>query len=215
MRLLDPNIQGIPSPHFGSRRGYEVVGTVVHYTAAGGANATASWFANPNSKVSAHFIVSRSGRIIQCVDTSMAAWHAGVSEMSARGEMTSNANAFTIGVEFANHGYLVKENGQFFYELGRQLKPYRRADPIKASLRYDNGTEITGYWEPYTDEALDAFQWLRGRIKQVHGEEAAHHLVGHEEIGIPLGRKLDPGPLFPWERFSRKTGRRTTCMVLQ
>ncbi len=30
-------------------------------------------------------------------------------------------------------------------------------------------------------------------------------LVGHEDIAMPLGRKTDPGPLFPWHEFRMTT----------
>ncbi len=46
-------------------------------------------------KVSAHFLIYRSGELVQCVDTENRAWHAGVSEWRGR----QNCNDFSIGIE--------------------------------------------------------------------------------------------------------------------
>ena len=31
-------------------------------------------------------------------------------------------------------------------------------------------------------------------------------LVGHDEVAVPKGRKVDPGPLYPWRRVGDATG---------
>ena len=46
-------------------------------------------------KVSAHFLIYRSGELVQFVDTENRAWHAGVSEWRGR----QNCNDFSIGIE--------------------------------------------------------------------------------------------------------------------
>ena len=138
-----------------------------------------------------------------------AAWHAGVSEMLIDGEMEGNANLFTIGIELANHGFVQKIGDEFYYSLGRTLKKYRREPPEQGTLIYDNSSEISGWWEPYPDPQMDALQDLLRRLTRAWHADAASNLIGHEEIGMPLGRKKDPGPLFPWDRFSRQTERRT------
>lgn len=46
-------------------------------------------------KVSAHFLIYRSGELVQFVDTENRAWHAGVSEWRGR----ENCNDFSIGIE--------------------------------------------------------------------------------------------------------------------
>lgn len=211
MSAIDTAIDFVASPHFSSRGKNEIEGAVIHYTAGGRASGTVSWFANPVSKVSAHFVISRTGRVIQMVDCRRAAWHAGASEMMVRdGEMRSNANLFTLGVELANRGCLMKVGDKFYYELGGEMRPYKGTDPEPATLLYDNGAEVPGWWEPFATGQLDALQWLLTKIKNGFGTEAAHNIQGHEEIAVPFGaRKRDPGPLFPWSRFSRKFERRT------
>jgi len=163
----------------------------------------------PESRASAHFVVSRDGRTTQLVELVMKAWHAGTSEMQVGKEVLSDASRFTIGVELANCGLLQKIGDDFFYEVGRDLKLYRGPEPVRASLHYDDGHAVAGWWEPYQDAQMDALQdLLRALTARGHGEAAAN-LVGHEEVAVPLGRKTDPGPLFPWGRFMRRIPLRT------
>ena len=209
---FDPKIPFVPSPNFSERhwdRWQEVGGVVVHYTAGGSANGSIRWLCNPHARASAHFVISRSGRVPQLVELSMKAWHAGVAEMPVEGEATSDPSRFTIGIELANHGLLQQRKGEFFYEVGRQLKPYQHRQPRFSQLVYDSGLTVGGYWEPYPDAQLDALQELLLKLAGNGYRQAASNLIGHEEISMPLGRKRDPGPLFPWERFSRKLERRT------
>ena len=142
------------------------------------------------------------------VPLELAAWHAGLGEMVIDGEARSNPNLFTIGIELANHGYLHRdEDGRFWWELGRELKRYRRAPPEASTLTYDNGVEIGGWWEPYPEAQVEALERLMAKLKEAG---YANHIAGHEEIAMPLGRKRDPGALFPWARFSPPGTRRTT-----
>ncbi len=205
----------VMSPNQSNRKGAEVVGTVFHYTAGGSAGGSISWLCNPAAKASAHFVISRSGDTTQLVPLDRKAWHAGVSEMLIGDEMKSDASRHTIGIELANHGMLQKQNGDYYYELGRSLKKYRRAQPVYARLDYDNGLQVEGWWEPYPDAQIDALQSLLMNIKGAGYEAAAQNPIGHEEIGMPMGRKKDPGPLFPWGRFYRKIDRRTSGHILK
>lgn len=201
------------SPNQSSRMGADVTGVVIHYTAGGSASGSVQWLCNPVSKVSAHFVISRHGDVIQLVPVDRKAWHAGMSEMQVGDETIGNANRFTIGVELANHGYLHRIDGEWHYELGRALKPYRRAEPVFGSLHYDTGLVVKGYWEPYPDRQIDALAGLLLDIKAVGYQQAAANIVGHEEIAMPFGRKSDPGPMFPWGRFYRKLKRRTASGI--
>jgi len=46
-------------------------------------------------KVSAHFVIRRNGRLIQCVSCRQRAWHAGVSQWQGR----HRCNDFSVGIE--------------------------------------------------------------------------------------------------------------------
>ncbi len=207
MRLEE--IPFVPSPNFSSRRTDRVCHTVIHYTAGPSASSSVRWLVDPRARASAHVVISRSGRITQLVELDFKAWHAGVSEIMVDGEMKSDANRYTLGVELANHGYLHRENGDYYYTIGRHQRRYKGVPPQHAALVFDDGHVVEGYWEPYADAQITALQnFLRSLLGTPYAE-AARSCVGHEEVGMPLGRKIDPGPLFPWHRLPRLLDRRT------
>ena len=208
MTAFRPDIPFIASPNCSSRRGQDVCGVVIHYTGGGSSSGTIRWFANPQSRVSAHFVIGRSGRVVQMVPLELAAWHAGIGEMVIDGEARSNPNLFTVGIELANHGYLHRDDdGSFWWELGRELKRYRRVQPVAGTLIYDNGVEVDGWWEPYPDEQIAALERL---LADLTSGGCPGNIVGHEENAMPLGRKRDPGPLFDWRRIGRTMTSPTT-----
>ena len=89
------------SPHRSSREGQGISLIVVHQTGSKNPiETTMDWFANPNSKVSSHFVISRDGIIGQCVFTQWAAWHAGKSSFLG----ATGCNLFSIGIELCNDG---------------------------------------------------------------------------------------------------------------
>ncbi len=92
----------IPSPNYGARRGWRVPDTILlHYTGMGTAEAAARWLSNPESKVSAHYLVEEDGTIIQMVSERHRAWHAGASYWAGE----SDINSASIGIEIHNHGH--------------------------------------------------------------------------------------------------------------
>lgn len=93
---MSKEVEWIPSPNYSSRPVDTKVDTIViHYTASMNINGTISWFKNPESKVSAHYIIGRGGRIVQMVKHKDKAWHAGKSSWKGR----TNVNKFSIGIE--------------------------------------------------------------------------------------------------------------------
>jgi N-acetylmuramoyl-L-alanine amidase len=88
----------VPSPNYDQgRSGQYVAGVVLHGTA--GPNAE-QWFAQPASRVSAHYVVRADATIIQCVSESDTAWHAGVVSVTSNLYRLPNPNLWTIGIEF-------------------------------------------------------------------------------------------------------------------
>jgi N-acetyl-anhydromuramyl-L-alanine amidase AmpD len=70
------NITTVLSPHFWKgRSGYTPKYIILHGTAGPGA---VSWFQNPVSEVSAHYVIERDGSVVCCVDENNAAWANGV-----------------------------------------------------------------------------------------------------------------------------------------
>lgn len=221
MGSINHSIPFVASPNCSSRRGWKAKGIVIHYTAGGRASGTVRWFANPESRASAHFVISRVGEVTQMVDLSMKAWHAGLSEMRvAANEVLSNTNKFTIGIELANYGWLHEIDGVFYYELSRKMRMAKiggSSRPKRAKLIYDNGTILDGWWEPYPEEQLSALENLLYKIKAHYDYgSSVRNIVGHESIAMPFAmRKRDPGPLFPWERFGGWQNQRTTGELVE
>jgi len=77
----------IESPNHSSRNGTIIRRIILHYTTSANVEGTISWFKNPESEVSAHYIVDKNGDIYQMVRDSDKAWHA------------KSANADSIGIE--------------------------------------------------------------------------------------------------------------------
>jgi N-acetylmuramoyl-L-alanine amidase len=90
-----------PSPNFDSRGDMAPSLLVLHYTGMQTGEEAIEWLANPQSKVSAHYVVEEDGRIFHMVDESNRAWHAGVS--SWRDKTTLNMHS--IGIEIVNPGH--------------------------------------------------------------------------------------------------------------
>ena len=89
------------SPNFGPRRGGlrpELV--VLHYTAMADCDAALRVLCSPDREVSAHYLIRRTGEVIQLVDEQMRAWHAGAG--SWRGK--DDVNSRSIGIELDNDG---------------------------------------------------------------------------------------------------------------
>ncbi|WP_457298810.1 peptidoglycan recognition protein family protein [Phyllobacterium sp. P5_D12] len=92
------------SPNFGPRKdGKRPSMLILHYTGMETGEAAESWLANPQSEVSAHYVVYENGRIVQMVPESQRAWHAGQS--SWKGE--TDINSCSIGIEIVNGGPLL------------------------------------------------------------------------------------------------------------
>jgi N-acetyl-anhydromuramyl-L-alanine amidase AmpD len=84
---------------------------------------------------------------------------------------------------------------------------------VFGTLRWDTGHEVEGWWEPYDDRQIGALVELLELLRNQGYSQAVADLVGHEEIAMPIGRKLDPGPLFRWDLFDRALPRRTAGRV--
>lgn len=89
-----------PSPSFNARA-LPVSVLVLHYTGMETGAAAVERLADPEAKVSAHYVVEEDGTIIAMVDEEKRAWHAGVSYW--RG--ITDLNSASIGIEIVNGGH--------------------------------------------------------------------------------------------------------------
>jgi N-acetylmuramoyl-L-alanine amidase len=86
-----------PSPNFEARRPNFVI---LHQTTNSTIDKALSTLTNPQRKVSAHYLISREGDILQLVDERQRAWHAGQSWWGG----TTDLNSASIGIELDNTG---------------------------------------------------------------------------------------------------------------
>lgn len=85
------------SPNHSSRFGY-VPRLFLLHASVGGLQGSLSWLCNNASKVSSHYLISKTGLVYRLVDESEAAWHAG----RANWQGETDVNAISIGVELEN-----------------------------------------------------------------------------------------------------------------
>ena len=112
-------------------RGASQITRIVIHTVQGGYSSCYNWFANCDSNVSAHYVVSKTGQITQMVLDEDIAWHAGYSEY----------NATSIGIE---HEGFVEEPDNYTDAMMQASAALTRS----LALKYDipmNQVDILGH----------------------------------------------------------------------
>ncbi|WP_424931693.1 N-acetylmuramoyl-L-alanine amidase [Amaricoccus macauensis] len=94
MKILDR-----PSPNHGARRGCDRPDMIlIHHTAMETAAAAIERLCDPETEVSAHYVISENGQVTRLVAEERRAWHAGVGQWGA----VTDINSHSIGIELAN-----------------------------------------------------------------------------------------------------------------
>src|SRR6202051_4695993 len=92
----------MPSPNHGERKdGRRPDMILLHYTGMQDAEAALERLQTRSSDVSAHYFVFEDGRIMQLVQESRRAWHAGAAYWGGE----TDINSCSIGIEIANPGH--------------------------------------------------------------------------------------------------------------
>ncbi|GAA5177420.1 N-acetylmuramoyl-L-alanine amidase [Niveibacterium umoris] len=114
-----------PSPNHGARR---ISLVVIHHTSDGDAAQALRTLTNPLLEVSAHYLLTRDGQIVQLVDERERAWHAGQSRWGA----ITDVNAASIGIELDNTGDEPFPAAQMaaLYRLLADLRERHRLTPL-------------------------------------------------------------------------------------
>jgi len=89
-----------PSPNFDERT-LPISMVLLHYTDMPDVREAIAKMCNPDAKVSAHYCITRDGKIVQMVEEEKRAWHAGRSFW--RGH--TDVNSASIGIELDNPGH--------------------------------------------------------------------------------------------------------------
>ena len=91
-----------PSPNFEERpKGISPNMIILHYTDMMSAQEALTRLCDPTAKVSAHFLISKTGDLYQLVDLTKRAWHAGLSSWKG----IEDINSQSIGIELDNLGH--------------------------------------------------------------------------------------------------------------
>lgn len=155
---------------------------VIHYTGGVSLNgAQATLTAQDATFVSAHVALGRDGETRQFVPFDRIAYHAGVSSWNGH----TGLNTRALGVELVNPGY---------YRAGLPAEW-----PIARAAHRNGGSSRD--WYLYPDVQIDALIALIVALRDGIG---LRKWVGHDHISP--GRKLDPGPVFPWEKIASIPG---------
>lgn len=167
---------------------------VIHYTAGRSAESSVRWLTSPEAKASAHLVIGRDGGVTQLVAFDRRAWHAGVSQWEGR----SGLNSFSIGIELDNMGVLDKTVDDSWHAWFGARVP----DDEVLEARHGNESAMRG-WHTYTEVQLESALEVASALVSHYGLKG---ILGHSDIAP--GRKQDPGPAFPMERFqARLAGR--------
>ena len=93
-----------PSPNHSSRLGRAVTLIVTHHTASRTAEGAIRWLCDPESRVSAHYVIARDGAVTQLVPENLSAWHTGPCRWPGDAGPTRSLNRESIGIELVNRG---------------------------------------------------------------------------------------------------------------
>ncbi|MBD3748398.1 MAG: N-acetylmuramoyl-L-alanine amidase [Sphingobacteriales bacterium] len=87
----------IPTVNFSYRKPNFVI---IHYTAQDSLAQTIRTFTLERTQVSAHYVISRNGEVVQMLNDDLRAWHAGLSKWGNNTDM----NSCSVGIELDNNG---------------------------------------------------------------------------------------------------------------
>lgn len=172
---------------------------VIHYTATDTAKSAINTFKDPTNKnrPSAHIVLDKDGTITQMVDFNLRANHAGSSNWDG----ATGFNENSIGIEVVNAGFAEKlTDGSFRRSTGIANPKFQtwpagtEAIKIDHKHNFHSGKEMH-FWFAYPQAQLDVLF----KLSKLLIEKYNLKVIGHDDISA--GRKLDPGPAFPWEKF--------------
>lgn len=169
---------------------------IYHYTGSTRPEPTKRWLTMKDEHyVSAHFLVERDGTVWQMAPMDERTFHAGGRSSKLFGK--GNTNGRSIGIEVMNVGPVTHKDGEYRTSFDKKFEGRPLYCSQEAALKYG-----FGIWEDYDEPQVQALERLTRKLKEafpVLASEPNKRLLGHEDVDP--SRKIDPGPLFPWERI--------------
>jgi N-acetylmuramoyl-L-alanine amidase CwlA len=180
--------------NFSSRGNQGIDAIVLHYTTSRNVDGSISWFKNPASQVSAHYIVDRDGKIYQLVNDTNKAWHCygfnttsiGIEHVAQQGDRltTAQEKASIQLIQWLCSEYKISKDRIF----GHNWNPSK-----------PGGTSCPGsLW--HTPEELR--EWVDKHISSDNEAETSSfteniHPAASEAVRVsPIVKKLTPGSPF-------------------
>ena len=188
----------VPSPNVDERaEGRPPDMILLHYTGMKTGEAALERLCTREAKVSAHYVVFESGRIVQCVPETLRAWHAGVSSWAGE----TDINSRSIGIEIVNPGH----------EFGYREFPLRQIAAVISLCK-----TIVTRRGPISAERVLAHSDVAPSRKQDPGEKFPWELlnesgVGHWVRAAPLN--LDGATVHPGDQGEAVMGLQRTFSV--
>jgi hypothetical protein len=138
-----------------------------------------SWLCNPDSKASAHFIISQTGDISQLVSIIDTAWGNGLSWSSERGSWIDPEGA---AVTPSWSGLVIPVN------------------PNYQTISIEHAAQPSDVWsQAMFDANTRILQWIRQQIGLTYVPHAS--LIGHYELS-PVNRPNCPGPNVTYQKVA-------------
>lgn len=182
-----PGVENYSKDSEGAARVNKDQFVVMHYTASEGTAEEQTRFCTERG-VSWHLTVDRSGHVVQLLDFTKVAWHAGVSSWRCEGgEDFKSLNYFSIGIEMVNYGWLTEKEGKYYSWNDVEI-------PLEEV--YFDGTNRP--WTAYTEVQKEVTMDIALSLAEHYNVKA---IVGHEDISP--GRKEDPGAAYPLEELKK------------
>ncbi|MDB6081839.1 MAG: amiD, partial [Chlamydiia bacterium] len=173
---------------------------VMHYTACP-LDETLAIFSSKAKAVSSHYVIPTDGKTIyKVVDESKRAWHAGKSSWKG----FEDINSISIGIENVNWGYTY---GWVPAEPSHPITRYFWSTMIHLERRIGEYLDVKKIftvpkkWHHFPSQQVDRLTSVAKAIMD-RLNIAPENVVGHSDIAPQ--RKMDPGPLFPWERLAEQ-----------
>lgn len=168
---------------------------VYHFT-AGELEPSIRWLCSLDAKASAHFVIAKTGRIVQLCSLDERTWHAGGRTSMWRGGRYVNDRS--IGIELENWGKLKKAGDGFATWTAKHFEGEVFIGPDGAP------------WDAYPEKQLRAVVALTKQLVERFPilADGKDRLVGHQDVDPT--RKTDPGPAFAWQRVRNAAKRATS-----
>lgn len=150
------------SPHFSSREGQRIRMVVLHADASPNAKGSIAWMQDPQSQVSYHYLIDRTGGVFSLVDEADKAWHAGKSTWAEVPVIRGSVNHVSIGVCVSNAGDGERYRPIQYETVGRLVADICRRHNIPAHLiRGHNEVSPGRKTDPYkTFDWSDFWGWF-------------------------------------------------------